>query len=178
MFALKYSVLRFPAPRAAVTQLSQRATYIVPTKQRRTITVYEPLPDAHKGKTIMDNIRESLFEKYDPSGWRRNLINKKNSDCLRSGDIIRVNYKNQPNNSFMGYVLAIDRNGPDSTILLRNKVTKIGVEMRISLFNPIIERIDIVKRPAKYNGRNRHYYIRDTRLDVDDLEALAKKRRI
>lgn len=78
----------------------------------------------------------------------------------------------------MGYVLAIDRNGPDSTILLRNKVTKIGVEMRISLFNPIIERIDIVKRPAKYNGRNRHYYIRDTRLDVDDLEALAKKRRI
>lgn len=172
------SVIRYGL-KPSVNLITQRATFIIPTKGRKTIPVYEPLATAHKDRKLMELIEESLYAKYDPSGWRRELISKENKEGLRSGDIIRVNYQNDPNNAlgFVGYILAIDRNGPDSTILLRNKITKVGVELRVSLFNPIIERIDIIRKPHKYNGRLRHYYIRDTKLDVGDLETLIKKKR-
>lgn len=158
-----------------ITRIEQRATYIVPTKQRNLLKVYEPLPTAHtrtQSKNLMNSIQNELLNKYDRSGWRSQLLDKSNKDkVMRSGDVVRVSFKDGLKNpSFTGAVMAIDRNGADSTVLLRSKVTGVGVERRFSLYNPFIERVDIVRRPEKYTGRNRIYYIRNTKLDVGEYD--------
>ncbi|GMM36197.1 mitochondrial 54S ribosomal protein [Saccharomycopsis crataegensis] len=158
--------------------VAQRANYIVPSKKRRTIPVYEPLATAHGEKSgqLMDTVRGDLYQKFDPSGWRRELLNHTNKECLRAGDIVRVIFKDSLKNpSYVGYLMAIDRNGPDSTILLRSKVSQVGVERRFSIYNPFIERIDRVRKPYKYNQRNRHYYIKGSKRDASDYESLSKR---
>lgn len=149
-----------------------RATYIVPTKQRKTLKVYGPLPTAHGERSgqLMNEIKQELFQRYDPTGAKRNLIY--GGDPLRAGDIVRVVFKDPLKNpSFTGYLVAIDRNGPDLSILLRATVTQIGLEQRFSIFNPFIERIDRVRKPQKYSGRRRHFYIRGTKRDAGDYEG-------
>ena len=55
-------------------------------------------------------------------------------------------------------------------------MAKTMVEMRIPIFSPLIERIDVLRKSDGKRKRNKHYYIRNTRLDVGDLEAGLKKR--
>ncbi|ODV93635.1 hypothetical protein PACTADRAFT_35394 [Pachysolen tannophilus NRRL Y-2460] len=145
--------------------------------QTKTIKVYEPLPNAHKdGKPLMDVIRADQYKKLDPSGIKQKLLDSKNPTRLRSGDIVRINYKNNIKPSITGMIIALNRAGLESNLLLRNQVTKIGVELRVSVFNPIIERIDILRKPMTYRPRNKLYYIRNNRLDVGDLENVKGKK--
>jgi len=124
----------------------------------------------------MKHYNEKLLKELDPEGWRRELIySKTHKTRLLSGDVIRIVYTTRQIPQFMGQIIGINRCGADSSVLLRNNITKIGVEMRVKIFSPLIQRIDIVKRPLKRNHRSKQYYIRGTRLDVGDLEADLKK---
>ncbi|KAG7880592.1 hypothetical protein KL905_002566 [Ogataea polymorpha] len=132
------------------------------------MTVYEPLPKLRGGQLLMDYIREAQYKKLDPSGEKRKLIDRSNPERLRSGDIVSVFYKNQkPVN---GTIIMVKRSGIASAILLRNKITGLGVEVNVPIFNPNVMRIDILRRPASYRPRNRHYYIRNSRLDVKEIK--------
>lgn len=115
-----------------------------------------------------------MYETLDPSGQRRELINKANPECLRAGDVIKVTYVDRT--SVLGQIIAIKRSNTDSNILIRNKITRLGCEVRIPIFNPRIKNIEVIQRPKRYLARSKHYYIRNTRLDVGDLEANLRKK--
>lgn len=95
----------------------------------------------------------------DPTGTRQKLISRANKDALRPGDIVQVRRKNglQP---FSGVLMNIRRRGVDSGILLRNTLTRVGVEMWFKLYSPTIEGIDIVQRKEKRSARAKLYYMR------------------
>lgn len=120
----------------------------------------------------MEYIKQAQYEKFDKTGSKRLALSLENKDRIRADDIVTIVYKNQK--PVTGQVIMVKRTGIASTILLRNKITGLGVEMNIPVYHPNILRLDVVRRPAKYKPRNRHYYIRNSRLDVGEITASKK----
>ncbi|KOH00702.1 mitochondrial 54S ribosomal protein bL19m [Saccharomyces eubayanus] len=155
-------------------------TYIVPTTTRKTIPVYPPVERIGSAQ-IMTRVAQSEIETLDPGASRRKLISKKNKDRLKAGDVVRVVYDSSKcsYDPFVGYILSIDRKQlvQDASLLLRNQIAKTAVEIRVPLFSPLIERIDLLRPHTSNRQRNKHYYIRGTKLDVGDLEASLRRKK-
>lgn len=133
----------------------------------KKMIVYEPLPKLRNGIALMEHFKKGQYEKFDKSGAKRLALSLENKDRIRADDIVTIVYKNQK--PVTGQVIMVKRAGIASSVLLRNKITGLGVEMNIPVFHPNILRLDVVRRPASYKPRNRHYYIRNSRLDVGEI---------
>ena len=107
----------------------------------------------------MQDLTTIQLATLDPTGARQKLISRTNKDAFRPGDILQVRRKNglQP---FAGVLLNIRRRGVDSGILLRNTLTRVGVEMWFKLYSPTIEGFDIVQRKEKRAVRAKLYHMR------------------
>ncbi|CAI4056728.1 hypothetical protein SKDZ_03G1120 [Saccharomyces kudriavzevii ZP591] len=155
-------------------------TYLVPVTTRKTIPVYPPV-ERIASSQIMKRVAQSEIESLDPGAVRRQLISKKNKDRLKTGDVVRIVYDSSKcsYDPFVGYILSIDRKQlvQDASLLLRNQIAKTAVEIRVPLFSPLVERIDLLRPHASNRQRNKHYYIRGTKLDVGDLEASLRRKK-
>ncbi|QLL31070.1 hypothetical protein HG536_0A08870 [Torulaspora globosa] len=156
-------------------------SYQIASTTRKTIPVYPPVEKAKKPNVVETLAKQDIETKLDPTGWRRELISKSTKNSLSAGDVVRVVYdsKKCSYDNFVGYVLAVNRKNlaQDASLLLRNQISKTAVEALIPVFSPLIERIDVLRRADSRRKRNRHYYIRNTKLDVGDLEASLRKKR-
>ena len=125
---------------------------------RRRIKIHVPIA-APPTKTPMMDLTTLQLAVLDPTGTRQKLISRANKDALRPGDIVQVRRKNglQP---FSGVLMNIRRRGVDSGILLRNTLTRVGVEMWFKLYSPTIDGIDIVQRKEKRSARAKLYFMR------------------
>lgn len=134
--------------------------------------VFEPLPKKRNGQNAMAFLHNQLLKKYDPTGKRSALVH--GSEGLRAGDIIKVTYLDRTN--VTGLIIAIKRGqfNVGTNILLRNKINKLGCEIRIPLYNPNIRNIEVLHKPKKYMPRKKHFYIRNTKYDVGDVEAFLR----
>ena len=54
----------------------------------------------------------------------------------------------------------IRRRGVDTGILLRNQLTRVGVELWVKVYSPNVVGIEVVQRRAKRARRARLYYMR------------------
>lgn len=155
--------------------------YQVPTTTRKIIPVYPPVQEAPASNLVKKIAKKDVDSILDPNGWRQKLISVHNKERIRAGDVVRVVYDGEKckYDNIMGYVLSVDRKALalDASLLLRNQISKTFVETRVPLFSPLIERIDIIRRADARRERNKHYYIRGTKLDVGDLEAGMRKRK-
>ena len=79
------------------------------------------------------------------------------------GDILLVRLRN--GDPFAGVCLNIRRRGVDTGILLRNQLTRVGVEMWFKVYSPNVEAVEIVQRKARRARRARLYYMRYVVLD-------------
>ena len=136
-------------------------------------TVFEPLAPKRNGQAVIPFLQQQLLKKYDPTGKRRALVDPKTG--LKAGDIIKVTYLDRTD--VIGRVIAIKRavNSVGTNILIRNKINRVGCEVRIPLYSPNLKNIELISKPKQYLSRNKQYYIRNTKLDVDDLEAFIKR---
>ncbi|CAR21284.1 mitochondrial 54S ribosomal protein bL19m [Lachancea thermotolerans CBS 6340] len=155
--------------------------YQVKSTTFKTIPVYPAVQSPSNHNLLSSLSKQELDKKLDPEGWRRSLISSHNKERLRAGDVVRVAYNQQKckYDNLMGYVLSVDRKAleQDASILLRNQYSKTFVEVRVPIFSPLVERIDLIRRADGRRQRSKHYYIRGTKLDVGDLEAGMRKRR-
>lgn len=74
------------------------------------------------------------------------------------GDILLVRFKS--GEPFSGVLLAIKRKGIDTSITLRNNLTRVSVEMQCKIYSPNISSIEIVRRREKRARRAKLYYMR------------------
>lgn len=74
------------------------------------------------------------------------------------GDILLVRLKN--GEPFSGVCMNIRRRGVDTGILLRNQLTRVGVEMWYKIYSPNVTGIEVVQRREKKARRARLYYLR------------------
>lgn len=170
----------FSTLRTRLTSAAHVRGYQVPSSVRKVIPVYPSVQQTQR-QNLVPILSQKSLKKLDPQGWKRSLVAKFGKDRLRAGDIVRVVYdKNKCSyDDFVGYVLSVSRKDlvQDSSLLLRNQLAKTAVEMRVPVFSPLVERIDLLRKSDGKRHRNRHYYIRDTKLDVGDLEAGLRKKK-
>lgn len=162
MFGLS-NILRLAIPRSCVS----------PLRSLSTAKVFEPLPKKRNGQSAVLFLHQQLLKKHDPTGKRSALVDTKTG--LRAGDIIKVTYLDRTN--VTGQVIGIKRGQYNlgTNILLRNKINKLGCEVRVPLFNPNIRNIEVLHKPKKYMPRKKHFYIRNSKYDVGDVETFLRK---
>lgn len=150
-------------------------TFIVPTRKVNVVPVYEQTPRlVPKGKSPKQVMTDKLYAKYDPDGSKRALFDKTKPTCPRAGDILRVTKKDK--SSFVGMLLALNRNHLATTILLRTKISGIGVENRVHVYNPDVEKIEVLRVPAMRWPKEKYYFVRGTKkYDAGDLDSFVRR---
>lgn len=120
-------------------------------------------------------ITASQIAALDPTGARTRLFNPTNVDRARVGDILLVRQKS--GEPFSGVCLNIRQGDSkiDSAILLRNQLTRVGVEMWYKIYSPNVEGIEVVQRKAKRARRARLYYMRQPRHDVGSVDSIVRQ---
>lgn len=104
-------------------------------------------------------VTQAQMAVLDPNGERKALFDYRRSmRSVKPGDIIRVTFKS--GDPFSGVVLSIRSRGVDTSVLLRNQLTRVGVEMSIKVFSPNVEGVEIVQRTEKRKRRARIFYMR------------------
>lgn len=94
----------------------------------------------------------------DPDGARTRLFDKRNREGVKVGDIILVRTKD--GEPFHGVCIDIRRRGVDTSVLVRDQVTRVGTEMWVKIFSPNVEGVEVVQRRVKRARRARLYYMR------------------
>lgn len=114
-------------------------------------------------KALKEKILGESLAKVDPSKEMQTLLSRAHPERLKPGDLVRV-INQTPNNTyrntFTGVIIGIRRKGIDSSILVRNVISKLGVEMRFFLYSPCVKTVEIVKRGTGIR-RSKLYYLRE-----------------
>ena len=146
-----------PSPRFKFAlQVTADVYYIEPRK----IDVIPPPPSTCSVcKDPVATVTKSQLATLDPTGERKELFDyRRNPRSVKSGDILRVTFKS--GDPFSGVCLGIRLRGIDTSFLLRNQLTRVGVEMWIKVFSPNVQSVEIVQRTKKRKRRARLYYMR------------------
>jgi large subunit ribosomal protein L19 len=109
----------------------------------------------------------------DPTGARSNLFSKANPESAKVGDVLLVRLKT--GDPFAGVCINIRRRGVETGILLRNELTRVGVEMWYKIYSPNVEGIEVVKRKEKRARRARLTYMRKAKHDMGSVQTIVSE---
>ncbi|KAL2809735.1 translation protein SH3-like domain-containing protein [Aspergillus granulosus] len=170
-YTAKPEPVPFPAnlPKQFLSQLPGRFKPRAP----KTIKIIAPPPSAcKKCPDPLNAVKDAQLAVLDPTGERRALFDYRRSErSARVGDVLRVTFKN--GDPFNGVLLSIKLDGIDTSFLLRNELTKVGVEMSVKAFSPNVESVEIVKRTEKRKRRARLFYMRKPKHDMRSVENIV-----
>jgi len=137
---------------------------------KKHIKVIAP-PPALKYKEPLKDVNASQIALLDPAGARTNLFSKTNPEAAHVGDILLVRLKT--GDPFAGVCINIRRRGVDTGILLRNELTRVGVEMWFKIYSPNVEGIEVVQRREKRARRARLTYMRKPKHDMGSVQNIV-----
>ncbi|KAL0634999.1 hypothetical protein Q9L58_006028 [Maublancomyces gigas] len=149
-----------------------RSFIVVPYEPKRRIKIHPPIKGP-LSKNPIENLTAAAIAILDPSGARQKMFSRHNKDSIRPGDILQVRRRN--GDPFSGVLLNIRRRGIDTGFLLRDQLTRVGVEMWFKLYSPAIEDIDLVQRKAKKARRAKLYYMRQPKHDFGSVANVVKE---
>ncbi|ODM20853.1 hypothetical protein SI65_03906 [Aspergillus cristatus] len=155
------------------TFMSQLPTQLRPDQAPKKLKVYPPPASARNTcKDPVSAVTQSQLSTLDPTGERKALFDyRRNPRSVKPGDILRVTFKN--GDPFSGVCLSIRLRGVDTAFLLRNELTRVGVEMWVKVFSPEVQSVEIVQRSEKRKRRARLYYMRQPRHDMRSVENIV-----
>ncbi|KAI0506771.1 translation protein SH3-like domain-containing protein [Xylaria bambusicola] len=158
-----------PLPKAYLYRLKDKSP-TAPT--RSAFAIYPRVPSSRKlVPAPLESYHAQQIRRLDPKGLRTQLFSKHNRDSVKPGDVLQVTTKR--GEPFAGVCLSIRRAGVDTAILLRNHLTKIGVEMWYKIYSPNILGIEIVWRRPKRARRARLTYMRQPKHDMGNVDNLV-----
>ncbi|POS88034.1 mitochondrial ribosomal protein-like protein [Erysiphe pulchra] len=137
----------------------------------RKITVYPPPPSpAQKCKEPVKDLTSSQISILDPTGARTHLFSRANPEAAKVGDVLLVRLRD--GEPFAGVCINIRRRGVDTAILLRNQLTRVGVEMWYKIYSPIVAGIEVVQRRVKRARRARLTFMRKPKHDMGSVQNI------
>ncbi|KAK6339363.1 hypothetical protein TWF718_008783 [Orbilia javanica] len=140
----------------------------------KKIKVYQP-PCPAPPKSVLNNFTTTQLKLLDPKGHRQRLFSRNNKDSILPGDILQIRFKDKNTEPFAGVLINIRRRGLDTAILLRNHLTRVGVEMWYKLYSPKIAGIDLVERKERRARRAKLYYMRMPKHDKGSVEGVVAR---
>ena len=140
--------------------------------EHKKIPIYPPPPSAAKAcREPLNTFRDIQIKQLDPTGARTRLFSRTNPEAARPGDILLV--RPRSGDPFAGVCLSIRRRGIDTAILLRNQLTRVGVEMWYKVYSPNVQAIEVVQRRERRARRERLYYMRLPKHDAGSVEGIV-----
>ncbi|KAF2483306.1 translation protein SH3-like domain-containing protein [Neohortaea acidophila] len=123
----------------------------------------------------IQKVTQDQLAVLDPTGARTRLFAASNPDNVKPGDVLLVRLKN--GEPFAGACINIrQRNSPiDTAVLLRNQLTRVGVEMWVKVYSPNVEGIEIVQRKERRARRAKLYYMRKPKHDMGNLDGVVRQ---
>ncbi|KAM3418158.1 hypothetical protein BST61_g6361 [Cercospora zeina] len=142
---------------------------------RKIPTIPPPRSTLKLCKDPISIVTRDQLTALDPSGARTRLFSQANPDRVAPGDILLVRLKT--GDDFSGVCLNIrQRNSPiDTAVLLRNHLTRVGVEMWFKVYSPNVEGIEIVQRKEKRARRAKLYYMRQPKHDIGSVAGIVRQ---
>ena len=142
------------------------------TLVNKKLKTYPPPPTpANLFKEPIKDLHIEQIALLDPTGVRTKLFAKDNPEAARVGDILLVRLKT--GDPFAGVCINIRRRGVDTGILLRNQLTRVGVEMWYKIYSPNVEGIEVVQRKARRARRARLTYMRKPKHDMGSVQNIV-----
>jgi ribosomal protein L19 len=125
----------------------------------KSMTVHPQIPSAHlRCKEPLKAVAAAEFQKLDPTGVRRRLFQKNGADAIHVRDIIMV--RTRTGDPFSGVVIRIQRKQHDSSVLLRNTITGVGVEREYKIYSPNVTGIELIQKRPRTPKQSRLFYMR------------------
>lgn len=132
-----------------------------------------------------------LRAQFDPSGRLTGLFARGSPTCIPPGSVVVVETWTSGAktgfSSFSGVLLGIRRRGTSTSFVLRNIVLKLGVEMRFSLYSPLLKDVRVIQRATAgkndKSGRLRRtrraklYYLRNDDRKLAGIGNVIKQQR-
>ncbi|KAI1180030.1 translation protein SH3-like domain-containing protein [Nemania sp. FL0916] len=156
--------------KAYIYRLKGKEHYAAP--ERAAFAVYPRVPSARaKTPAVLDAYHAQQMRRLDPKGLRGQLFSRHNRDSARVGDVLQVTTRR--GEPFAGVCMSIRRAGVDTAVLLRNRLTKVGVEMWFKVYSPTVVGIEIIWRRPKRARRARLTYMRQPKHDMGNVDHLV-----
>ena len=118
-------------------------------------------------------LQAAEMARLDPTGSRRRLFAADNPEAAKAGDVLLV--RTGGGEPFAGVCLSVRRRGPATAILLRNHLTRVGVEMWFKVFSPAVTGIEVVQRCERRVRRARLYYMRKPKHDMGSVDGIVRQ---
>jgi large subunit ribosomal protein L19 len=142
------------------------------TPVNKKIKAFPPPPSpASRFKDPVAELHASQIALLDPTGARTQLFSRSNPEAAKVGDVLLVRLKN--GDPYAGVCINIRRRGVDTGILLRNELTRVGVEMWYKIYSPNVDGIEIVQRREKRARRARLTYLRKPKHDMGSVQGMV-----
>lgn len=144
--------------------------------QPRTIpiTIHPQIPSAYfRCREPLKAVQAAEFARLDPTGARRKLFEKNGPEAIHVRDIVMV--RTRTSDPFSGVVIRIQRKQHDSSILLRNTITGVGVEREFKIYSPNVTGIELVQRRTKKPAQTRLFYLRKPEHDVGSVDGIVRQ---
>ncbi|KAF7846364.1 hypothetical protein BT93_L4497 [Corymbia citriodora subsp. variegata] len=141
-------------------------------QEKREITVHPQIPSSFsKCPEPLKVIDTAEQYKLDPTGARSRLFSRANPERAGAGDILLVTFRT--GEPFSGVCLSVRHRGPSTSILLRNTVTRVGTEMLVKVFSPLVQSIEVAQRAVKRPRRARLFYLRKPEKDMGSVQKIV-----
>ncbi|KAK6498723.1 hypothetical protein TWF481_011298 [Arthrobotrys musiformis] len=142
-----------------------------PPKKIKVLPPPRPAPP----NSVLKHFTTTQLSLLDPKGLRQRLFSRNNPDAILPGDILQLRFKDKNTEPFAGVLINIRRRGLDTAILLRNHLTRVGVEMWYKLYSPKIAGVDLVERKERRARRAKLYYMRLPKHDKGSVEGVVTR---
>lgn len=104
----------------------------------------------HSNRGVMASVEAQIRSELDPQSRLTSLFSRTSKDRIPPGSVLSIEtYQNATKTSssaFSGVLIAIRRRGLSTSFVVRNIVSKLGVEVRFNLYSPLLKDIKIVQR--------------------------------
>ncbi|KAF2753928.1 hypothetical protein EJ05DRAFT_504525 [Pseudovirgaria hyperparasitica] len=160
----------------------QKEAPAAPEPKHKKIKIHNPpVSEALRCPTPTITWNQQQVAALDPLGQRERLFSRSYPEHANVGDVLLVKLRN--GDPFVGVCISIKRGidaaegriGADTSILLRNHLTAIGVEMSFKIFSPNVSGIEVVERARKRARRARLYYMRNKKHDRGSLAGVLER---
>lgn len=98
----------------------------------------------------MASLTQDMRHQHDPTGRLTALFSRTSTERVPPGSVLLVetwtNASKTTFSTFSGVLLAVRRRGTATSIVLRNVVQKLGVEVRFNVYSPLLKDIKVVQR--------------------------------
>ncbi|EXJ60771.1 hypothetical protein A1O7_04924 [Cladophialophora yegresii CBS 114405] len=139
---------------------------------KREIVIHKsPRSEAETCKEPISVVDKSQLALLDPTGARTKLFDKTNKDRVKVGDILLATFAS--GEPVSGVILSIKGSGPHTSVLLRNNLTGVGMEMQVKVHSPLVQSMEIAQRAPKRKRRARIYYLRKPEHDIGSVQKVV-----